>query len=123
MSELKFCSSFEDATKGIDYAINVLTKWKKDITKENFSHFSISIGENRRLEPFYSVGTVGPIGFRQMSPITLTITVEDSQNLGKELIPNKGPWESPSPKDISDLNRKLSSRGKTKKWKKFQTKK
>jgi hypothetical protein len=102
----RFFQNLEVAKGSIQSAIATLKHWEETITEENYSQFGLTINEHRDLDTVYS--DYKAVDFRQMSPITLTITMEDTRLLGKELGANKaGPWQCPTVKEVTAVDEKL----------------
>jgi len=117
-NEMYYQISDIEAKKAIDHAIFLLNKIKNDITESNFNHYHIDINQSRKIEPFYNISG-GPLGFRQLGPDRLVICIENSSNLGKELVSKpeseyiNSPWESPTKKDAELIDENLKELLKT----------
>ena len=73
----RFFQNLEVAKGSIQSAIATLKHWEETITEENYSQFGLTINEHRDLDTVYS--DYKAVDFRQMSPITLTITMEEDR--------------------------------------------
>lgn len=79
-------TTFITVRKSLSWAIRRLQDIRDEVTEEAPGRFKVQIKEGRDLEPIRTMGTGDKVGgFRQTSPIVLTIVVEDNALKGKEL--------------------------------------